>query len=151
MEKDRFKKKSQLLLNSQLKKVFIHKGSIELEVLNLKSKRTRQFKSSLVVLTMPLGVLQKSILFEPPLPMLEKILSTLHMGHVQRITFEFKERFWEKLSDKPIGFLHSNKDHYFPAWWTQMPRRTPYLTAWQGAPKPMRWPLGRRKNVSRPH
>lgn len=57
------------------------------------------------------------------------------MGHVQRIVFRFRERFWENLDDDPVSFLHAGPDTYFPTWWTQHPMRTPHLVGWQGGPK----------------
>lgn len=57
------------------------------------------------------------------------------MGHVARISFEFRSRFWENLGAEKVGFLHADPIHDFPTWWTQMYQRTPVLIAWQGGPR----------------
>jgi monoamine oxidase len=107
----------------------------------LPSGRKRTFFAKQVVLSIPLGVLQgrhKSsvITFEPEMPDMFKSISHLHMGHVQRLLFIFKNRFWENLNDKePVSFLRAGPEHYFPTWWTLNPVRAPYLLAWQGGPK----------------
>jgi monoamine oxidase len=71
----------------------------------------------------------------PEIQELTKGLGTLAMGHVQRLTLQFKTRFWEGLSEKPISFLHAGPEHFFPTWWTQVPVRSPFLIAWQGGPR----------------
>lgn len=94
-----------------------------------------------VVITVPLGVLKSSpasqagIEFDPMPEKLEEALSGIEMGDVQRITFRFRTRFWEDLTQEPIGFLHAGPEKYFPTWWTMMPMRTPLLVAWQGGPR----------------
>ncbi len=99
-----------------------------------------------VLVTVPLGVLlaaprQKGgISFSPRLPQSkQEALRKLEMGHVMRITLQFKERFWEKvhphggkdlnktLSD--LSFLFSD-DERFPTWWTKMPAKFPIITGW---------------------
>ncbi len=103
-----------------------------------------------VLITVPLGVLlanprEKGALhFSPQLPSSkQKALSKLAMGHVLRITLQFKERFWEKVyphgnenSNAPskktlsdLSFLFSD-DEWFPTWWTKMPATFPIITGW---------------------
>jgi monoamine oxidase len=106
----------------------------------VRAGRRQKLSAKAVVITLPVGVLKNSggeaaLTFTPPLPELQRALECLHMGHVQRITFEFKTRFWEKLSDKPVSFLHTGPGSDFPTWWTQLPARSPYLIAWQGGPR----------------
>jgi monoamine oxidase len=116
-----------------------------------KSRRQKTYRARQAVITLPIGVLQESVVFDPEIPELNEGLSQLHMGHIQRITFQFKDRFWEKLSDRPVGFLHAGPDRYFPTWWTQMPLRSPYLVAWQGGPKALEmstWSKERRKDTA---
>ena len=90
-----------------------------------------------IIVTLPLSILKAgAVRFEPDVPGLEKTLSVLFMGHVQRLVLEFKTRWWESLSKMPIGFLHAAQTKFdFPVFWTQMPLRTPFLTAWQGGPR----------------
>jgi monoamine oxidase len=92
------------------------------------------------VITLPIGVLKCTdpslrVVFEPEPVGLRKALEGVHMGHVTRITFEFKSRFWESLTDQPLGFMQAGPSEYFPVWWTQWPLRTHLLVAWQGGPK----------------
>lgn len=98
----------------------------------------RHLRARAAVVTVPLGVLKSHrFLFRiDPLPgPVRDALDVLQMGHIQRITFRFTERFWEKLSAKPVAFLHGRPELPFPTWWTQAPLRTPLLVAWQGGPK----------------
>jgi monoamine oxidase len=100
---------------------------------------TFQIQAKKCIVTLPLGVLQSKNFFEPLSPAFEKFLSGflsgLHMGHVQKLSFEFSSRFWETLTPEPVGFLHAPSDQDFPTWWTEMPLRLPRLVAWQGGPK----------------
>ena len=95
------------------------------------------------VITLPVGVLQSpgTIRFDPALPD-EKLaaLDLLVMGKVMRVTFCFRERFWQEIrpthEDKSLGnlsFLFSQHD-YFPTWWTQMPEQIPVVTGWFAGP-----------------
>jgi monoamine oxidase len=52
------------------------------------------------------------------------------MGHVDRLTFRFREPFWEENEKfKKAAFLISN-DSPFMTWWTSYPVIAPILTAW---------------------
>nr|WP_295902795.1 NAD(P)/FAD-dependent oxidoreductase [uncultured Bdellovibrio sp.] len=119
----------------EVQKVLTDPKNPTVVALNLKKNKLRNFTAPFLVLALPVGVLKSSLYFDPPLPDLTQALRTVEMGHALRITFQFKERFWESLSKKPVAFLHIDPREYFPTWWTQMPRRTPFLTAWQGGPK----------------
>ncbi|MBC7370799.1 MAG: FAD-dependent oxidoreductase [Bdellovibrionaceae bacterium] len=106
----------------------------------LEKGRKTSYSAKRVVITVPLGVLKDKnptsmIEFLPSIPEIHEDLQNLHMGHVQRISFHFKTRFWEKNKKEPIGFMHAGPGNLFPAWWTQMPVRSPVLIAWQGGPK----------------
>lgn len=54
------------------------------------------------------------------------------MPNDTRIVFRFRDRFWEGKIKEPIGFLHASPRSDFPTWWSTMPLRLPFLTAWQG-------------------
>lgn len=94
-------------------------------------------ESSRVVVTIPLGVLKAgALVFAPEVAGLARILSRVHMGHVQKVVFEFDRRFWEELTPQPAGFFHASSSKFlFPTWWTQVPMRTPILSGWQGGPR----------------
>ena len=93
------------------------------------------------VVTLPIGVLkaapaQGGVAWDPVPDILPRLLDSVEMGHVQKLIFGFKTRFWERLSkEEPVSFLHTGPSQYFPTWWTQAPMRTKSLTAWQGGPK----------------
>jgi monoamine oxidase len=131
--KDAGIKKTQILYKHIVEE--IQWNTTGVTVVSKKSGKLHRHNSKYLVVTAPVGVLKSKLTFNPSLPKLEKALSSIHMGHVQRISFEFKTRFWERASEKPIGFYHTSDEHYFPTWWTQMPQRTPLISAWQGGPK----------------
>ncbi|WP_374029236.1 flavin monoamine oxidase family protein [Bdellovibrio bacteriovorus] len=123
-------------------------GPDKAEVIVQNNWQEVHFTARHVVLTAPIGVLkslhpESHIELNPVIPEFTKALSTLHMGHVQKINFIFKKRFWETLSKEPVSFLHTGPEFYFPTWWTQSPVRSPVLVAWQGGPKALEmslWP-----------
>jgi monoamine oxidase len=102
----------------------------------VRSVAGRTFTARRVVVSLPLGVLQAgSVRFIPSLPDKESDLAGLVMGHVVKIVFAFKERFWvEHLpeADEP-GFLMT-PDEVVRVWWTGYPLYAPILVAWSGGP-----------------
>lgn len=106
----------------------------------LASSKKMVFSASYVVVTVPLGVLisehpKSKIEFIPDIPAIKTQLNVFEMGHVQKMVFKFKTRFWESLTEAAPAFLRADPEYYFPTWWTQNPVRTNYLVAWQGGPK----------------
>ncbi len=97
------------------------------------------FSARCVVVTVPIGVLQAphdasgAIRFTPSLPEKEAALRGLEMGHVVKIPFAFKERFWSGVVPDEVGFLTA-PDEPFGAWWTGYPVYAPLLMAWTGGP-----------------
>lgn len=130
-----------LMLQTTVKKIKWKKGSVQIQYQGPAGTPLKSLQAQAVVVTVPLGVLKApisataAIEFAPCPKALTEALSGLEMGDVQRITFHFRTRFWDRLSKEPIGFLHARTDKYFPTWWTLMPMRTPLLVAWQGGPK----------------
>lgn len=85
-----------------------------------------------VIVTVPLGVLKSSegITFDPEPRAILRAVAALEMGHVDRLTFRFREPFWEENEKfKKAAFLISN-DSPFMTWWTSYPVIAPILTAW---------------------
>jgi monoamine oxidase len=79
------------------------------------------------IVTIPIGVWKAGVIaFDPPLREKERAIAKLDAGHVVKIAFRFRERFWE-----PFNFLHSSH-RYMPTWWTTAPLVTPILTGWAG-------------------
>ncbi len=132
----RFINSNDLQLQTVLREIDWQKGRVRLTCERGPTRIREVFEARQLVLTVPLGVLKSdSIVWSQKPKALEKCLELLQMGHVQRIVFRFKERFWEKLSNGPISFLHAGPEMYFPTWWTSQPLRSPHLVAWQGGPK----------------
>lgn len=107
------------------------------------------------LITIPIGVWKAGdIEFDPPLREKEKAIAKLEAGHVVKIAFRFRERFWPD-----VNFVHA-PDRYMPTWWTAAPLRSPVLTGWAGghaadallAERPAkrgRWPARSRADCAR--
>jgi monoamine oxidase len=86
-----------------------------------------RIRAKQLVVTIPIGVWKAGTLaFDPPLRDKERAIGKLESGHVVKIAFRFRERFWDD-----VNFLHTS-DRYMPTWWTLAPFRTPVLTGWAG-------------------
>lgn len=96
----------------------------------------RNFEGDKVIMTIPLGVLQKgAIRFTPSLPNHLRAFHDIGFGGVIKFFFEFKHAFWEDRIKKPlkdIAFVFSDAE--IPTWWGQLPDRRPVLTGWLGGP-----------------
>ncbi len=94
------------------------------------------FEADKVVVTVPLGVLQKgSITFTPPLAEYQEAVNNIGFGGVIKFLFEFKDSFWEDRITRPlkdVAFIFS--DAGVPTWWSQLPNKIPLLTGWLGGP-----------------
>ena len=101
-----------------------------------------QFKARRLIVTLPLGVLQrKDVTFAPRLTAKEEAANKLAVGQVVKVVLRFRERFWEQISLpsadgervdlKELAFLHA-PDEMPPTWWTQLPVRAPLLVGWAG-------------------
>jgi monoamine oxidase len=89
-----------------------------------------------VIVTVPLGVLKSSgaITFNPEPRAILRAAAALEMGQVHRLTFRFREPFWEENEKfKKVSFLISN-DSPFMTWWNSYPVIAPILTAWSAGP-----------------
>lgn len=126
---------AQISLNSAVEEIIWDKKQIQVRGKNIKSKRSFQKTADMIVITVPINVLKTSLKITPEIPALTKALAKIPMGHLQRITFEFSKPFWQDLADKPVAFIHTNTQQDFPTWWTQAPKRNPFLIAWQGGPR----------------
>lgn len=99
--------------------------------------RARQtLRARAAVVTIPIGVWKAAaeqegaIRFDPPLEEKGRILERLEVGHVVKIVYQFRERFWEE-DGRPANFIHTS-NRFVPTWWTAAPARAPILTAWAG-------------------
>ncbi|HYK02717.1 MAG TPA: NAD(P)/FAD-dependent oxidoreductase [Thermoanaerobaculia bacterium] len=103
-------------------------GKVEVECAS--AVATERIRAKALILTIPIGVWKAGTLaFEPPLREKENALSHIEAGHVVKIAFRFRERFWDE--DGTVNFLHSG-DRFMPTWWTSAPFRSPILTGWAG-------------------
>lgn len=128
----------------------------EVEVLCNADGEQKAFKAPRALITLPLGVLQKSLLtrgssptvregvvqFIPQLPQAKReAIQAVQMGPVLRIVMVFRERFWEKLRPRSgaaanlayseLGFVHC-PEAPLPTWWSLLPARLPILVGWTG-------------------
>lgn len=92
---------------------------------------TGEVRCRKLIVTASLGVLQAgAIQFEPAPKRIVKAMQALKFGQVYRITFRFRDAFWE--ADKRFqraGFLISTDKQFF-AWWTAHPVAASLLTGW---------------------
>ena len=104
-----------------------------------------QFKARRLVLTLPLGVLQRNdVIFTPELTAKQEAAQKLAVGNAVKVILRFRDPFWEQLtlptvdgkrSDlKNLAFIHA-PDELPPTWWTQLPVRAPLLVGWAGGPR----------------
>jgi monoamine oxidase len=130
-----------LHLGSEVTEVAWSRGAVE-----IKTARGETFGAKAAVITIPIGVWKTpgGIRFDPPLREKQKVIAKLEVGHVVKIVFRFRERFWDapdfvKRRTKmkqweegvPFTFVHGT-DRFVPTWWTTAPVRAPMLTAWAG-------------------
>ena len=107
------------------------RGQVEVEA------RTRdgreRFSARQALVTLPLGVLQEQgvggVVFIPRITPKEAAIRALAMGHVIKLTFQFRARFWPI---ENFGFIHA-LGSLFPTWWSD--ERGLLLTAWAGGPR----------------
>jgi monoamine oxidase len=130
-----------LHLGSEVTEVAWSRGTVE-----IKTARGETFRAKAAVITIPLGVWKTpgGIRFDPPLREKQKVIEKLEVGHVVKIVFRFRERFWDapdfvkrrtkmKNWEEGVPFTFVNgTDRFVPTWWTTAPVRAPMLTAWAG-------------------
>lgn len=110
--------------------------SVTVECRSAETRATQTFRASALLVTIPVGVWKAprdqegAIAFDPPLTEKERALEKLEAGHVVKVMFQFRERFWEE-REHSLNYLHTN-DRYMPTWWTATPVRSPILTGWSG-------------------
>ncbi len=132
--------RSSLRLSSEVTMVRWKRGQVE-----IRTKRGEAFRAAAAIITTPIGVWKSpaAIIFEPDLPEKQKAIDKLEVGHVVKIVFRFRERFWDApeflkrrapkqwQKGMPLHFVNA-ADGFVPTWWTAAPVRAPLLTAWAG-------------------
>ena len=93
----------------------------------------QKFEARQALITLPIGVLQErgpsGVRFVPELKSKQAATEGLTMGHVLKVTLEFRSAFWPVPN---FGFIHAIGAR-FPTWWSD--QRGPCLTAWAGGPR----------------
>jgi monoamine oxidase len=96
---------------------------------------SRLFKSDLVVITVPVGVLQAKtndenyMEFTPSIHQHMQAAKNIGFGGVIKAVLEFTQNFW-KNKERNAGFIFI--DGAMPTWWTQLPVDNAILTGWIG-------------------
>ena len=90
--------------------------------------RVLDVRAKAAVVTLPAAVLKApdAVRFAPELRETRRALERIEVGHVVKVVFRFRERFWDD-----FDFVHSDDEH-FPTWWTTAPVRAPVMTGWAG-------------------
>jgi monoamine oxidase len=89
-----------------------------------------------VILTLPIGVLQRNIaLFSPALPAEKRAaIDAIAMGPVLKVALEFRTPFWREVQNgrlRDAGFFLAAACQ-FRTLWTRFPDRAPVLMGWAG-------------------
>ena len=122
---------AQLRLGAVVTRLQWRAGAVNLGGTFLGERFTARAKR--VIVTLPLGLLQKGPLV---FPQKRAALAKLASGPVVRVALRFHRPFWQKRANG-VAFFH-NPAAPFPTFWTPLPLRAPLLTAWAGGPKAAR-------------
>ena len=131
--------RSTLLLGTSVMDVVWREGHAA-----IRTSRGEELTAKTAIVTIPIGVWKApagqpgAIRFDPELRTKQRALSRLEIGHVVKIIFTFRERFWDdddflasRTRGRRVNFVHAN-DAGVPTWWTTAPVVAPVLTAWAG-------------------
>jgi monoamine oxidase len=122
-----------ILLSTEVAGIEWSRGKVSLEIAD-----GRIIKGERVIITIPIGVLQKGVLrFSPELPHRKDIFSKIGFGGVIKFIVQLSDDFWKTVireKYKNPGFILSDAE--VPTWWTG-PDSTTTLTGWWGGPATM--------------
>jgi monoamine oxidase len=124
-------------MNRKVTNLKWHKGKVEVETVHRLAGVREAFTADRVIVTLPLGVLQDSVLhneglvIDPVPENLKNAVMGLRMGSAVRMVLGFRSPVWDEAGHESIGFLHGKADDDFPIWWTTMPIRSNRITAWR--------------------
>lgn len=117
----------------------IHLGSVVERIswkpaaVKVTDRQGRKVDAARAIITIPMGVLKAGeIHFEPALPHKEEAIRAMGMGHVVKVSLEFRSRFWP---EENFGFVQTF-DENFPTWWSHAHNH--HLTGWAGGTRAMR-------------
>lgn len=131
------RREGRILLGHRARRIQWSPAQVQIEATTI-GAGVRSFRARKVVVALPVGVLKSpdDLEWSPWPDELTSRLRAIETGHVQKVTFLFRERFWEKLGARePVSFVHLGPEFDFPTWWTMHPRRSGLLVAWQGGPR----------------
>lgn len=122
--------RADLRLGSEVTDVSWRRGEVEVQ-----TARGETVRGKAAVVTIPIGVWKASagIRFDPPLREKQRAIEKIEVGHVVKIVFRFRQRFWEAADfiKHPLAFVQTF-DRFMPTWWTSAPARSTLLTGWAG-------------------
>jgi monoamine oxidase len=141
--------KVELQLNSIVEEIEWRQSKISAHCRNNATQQMHQARRCII--TLPVSLLQSArsaqagaIRFSPEVPSVRSAADQLVMGPVMKVTFVFREPFWQqRFAVRSIGpdqclsdavFFHQPSAQ-FPTWWTTRPVQSSLLTAWCGGPK----------------
>ena len=128
---DAMRSDAELRLGAVVSVVRWSAGRVEIDARTRRVEETIRARAAIV--TIPIGVWKAAgdqpgaIRFTPELNDKQRAVAKLEVGHVVKIVFRVRERFW----DDALSFFHCD-DRFMPTWWTQAPVRSPLLTGWAG-------------------
>ncbi len=100
--------------------------------------RGRSWTAPKLICTLPLGVLQARAVRFAPEPALLAYAQAVAPGQVQRMVFQFRDRFWAA-ENPDMHFLFASPLHP-PTYWTTTPRPSCLITCWVGGPRALTHP-----------
>ena len=126
---------SKLILNSHVTNVWWSEGRASVDILFGPTGSDQRLSARHVLITVPLGVLQRhAIRFHPEPERVIAAAQQLMSGQVVRVILRFNRPVWRDREEfSRAGFLLSN-EQYFPAWWTPLPVQARSMTGWSSGP-----------------
>ncbi|HEV8657486.1 MAG TPA: NAD(P)/FAD-dependent oxidoreductase [Thermoanaerobaculia bacterium] len=131
--------RTDLRLGTAVKRVVWRAGDVAIDC--VREKREETLHAPAAIITIPIGVWKApreqegAIGFDPALDEKMRAVAKLEVGHVVKMMFRFRERFWDEVrldsGATPPNFVHSS-DRFMPTWWSAAPVRAPILTGWAG-------------------
>ena len=119
---------ARLIMRAVVRSIRWKPGGIE--VIWKQAGRARIAKADAAIVTLPLGVWQAgAVVFDPPLPEKQAIVRELRFGHVMKLIFVFRKRWWP---EKIRGIIQAPAEP-LPTWWDDP--RGPIFTGWAGGPR----------------
>ncbi|MGZ5134869.1 MAG: flavin monoamine oxidase family protein [Flavitalea sp.] len=114
-------------------------------VVSVTDQTGKIFNSNKVVVTVPLGVLQREagsngqITFSPSISEMQTSIRKLGYGNVIKTILQFKSPIWknakaDKQDEKKPEPAFIFSDAEVPTWWTQLPEKNGMLTGWLAGP-----------------